>query len=121
MKVVYHPRFEEVYSSDPAAKAGRMESITREVSPHFEMVMTEPATADNLRLVHSDQHIEDIKSMGLTYEVALLAAGGTIKAAELATNGNLPLHSSGRRDTTPALTIAGDFASSIIWRYPSPV
>jgi acetoin utilization deacetylase AcuC-like enzyme len=86
MKVVYHPRFEEVYSSDPAAKAGRMESITREVFPYFEMVMAEPATADDLRPVHSDRHIEDIKSMGLTYEVALLAAGGAIKAAELATN-----------------------------------
>ncbi len=24
MKVVYHPRYAEVYSSDPAAKAGRM-------------------------------------------------------------------------------------------------
>ena len=86
MKIVYHPRFEEVYSSDPAAKAGRMESIIREVSPHFEMVMAEPATEDNLRLVHSDWHIEDINRMGLTYEVALLAAGGAIKAADLATN-----------------------------------
>jgi acetoin utilization deacetylase AcuC-like enzyme len=86
MKVVYHPRFEEVYNSDPAAKAGRMGSITREVFPYFEMVMAEPATVDNLRLVHSDLHMEDIKRMGLTYEVALLAAGGAIRAAELATN-----------------------------------
>ena len=65
MKVVYHPRFEEVYNSDPAAKAGRMESITREVLPYFEMVMAEPATVDNLRLVHSDWHIEDIRRMTL--------------------------------------------------------
>jgi len=66
MKVVYHPRFEEVYNSDPAAKAGRMESITREVFPYSEMVMAEPAMVDNLRLVHSDWHIEDIRRMGLT-------------------------------------------------------
>ena len=84
MKVVYHRRYEEVYASDPAAKAGRMESIMTEVPPHSEVVMAEPATVDDLRLVHSDKHIEDVQRMPLTYEIALLSAGGAIKAAELA-------------------------------------
>ena len=87
MKVVYHRRYEEVYASDPAAKAGRMESIIREVSPHFEVVMAEPATVEDLRLVHSDKHIEDVQRMTLIYEIALLATGGAIQAAELATHG----------------------------------
>ena len=87
MKVVYHHRYEEVYISDPAAKAGRMEAILNEVSPHFEMVTAEPSVVDDIRLVHSDEHIEDIQSMGLTYELALLAAGGAIRTAELALDG----------------------------------
>ena len=84
MKVVYHPRYEEVYASDPAAKAGRMESIIKEVLPHFESVMAEPATVADIGLVHSDEHIKYVRRMALTYEIALLAAGGAIKTAELA-------------------------------------
>lgn len=87
MKVVYHPRYEEVYASDPAAKAGRMESIIKEVSPHFELVMAEPATVSDIGLVHSEEHIKYVQRMALTYEIALLAAGGAIKAAELAAGG----------------------------------
>jgi acetoin utilization deacetylase AcuC-like enzyme len=87
MKIVYHPRYQEVYASDPAAKAGRMESILKEVSPHFELVTPEPASIDDIKLVHTNWHIADIQRMSQTYEVALLAAGGAIKAAELAISG----------------------------------
>jgi len=87
MKIVYHPRYQEVYASDPAAKAGRIESILSEVSPHFELVTPEPASIDDIKLIHTNWHIEDIQRMRETYEVALLAAGGAIKAAELAING----------------------------------
>jgi acetoin utilization deacetylase AcuC-like enzyme len=87
MKVVYHPRYEEVYASDPAAKAGRMESILKEVSPQFELITPEPASTTDIGLVHSDWHIANIQRMSETYEVALLAAGGAIKAAELAAGG----------------------------------
>lgn len=87
MKVIYHPRYEEVYASDPAAQAGRMESIIKEVSPYFEIVTPEPATVGDIGLVHSEEHIIYIQRMPLTYEIALLAAGGAIKAAELAAGG----------------------------------
>jgi acetoin utilization deacetylase AcuC-like enzyme len=87
MKVIYHPRYEEVYSGDPAAAAGRMESILKEVSPHFEMAEAEPAAVDDISLVHSGEHIRYIQRIGSTYEVALLAAGGAVKAAELAISG----------------------------------
>jgi len=66
MKVVYHPRYEEVYVSDPAAKAGRMESIIKEISPHFEIVMAEPATVGDIGLVHSKEHIKYVQRMALT-------------------------------------------------------
>lgn len=87
MKVVYHPRYLEVYASDPAARAGRIESILKEVSPHFELVTPEPASVEDIELVHTKWHIAEIQRMGQTYEVALLAAGGAIKAAELAMSG----------------------------------
>lgn len=87
MKVVYHPRYQAVYDTDPAATAGRMESILSEVSPHFEIVSAKPAAVDDIRLVHTDEHIRYIRGMGLTYEIALLAAGGAIRAAELAISG----------------------------------
>ena len=87
MKIVYHPRYQEVYASDPAAKAGRIESILSAVSPHFKLVTPEPASIDDIKLVHTNWHIANIQRMSETYEVALLAAGGAIKAAELAMGG----------------------------------
>ena len=87
MKVVYHPRYLEVYASDPAAAPGRIESILIEVSPYFELVTPEPASIEDIKLTHTDWHISDVRDMRHTYEVALLAAGGAIKAAELAVSG----------------------------------
>ncbi len=87
MKIVYHPRYQEVYASDPAAKAGRIESILSAVSPHFKLVTPEPASIDDIKLVHTNWHIANIQRMSETYEVALLAAGGAIKAAELTMGG----------------------------------
>jgi acetoin utilization deacetylase AcuC-like enzyme len=87
MKVVYHPRYLEVYTGDPAAAPGRIESILSELSPHYELVIPEPASVEDIKLVHTEWHIADIQRMRHTYEVALLAAGGAIKAAELAMNG----------------------------------
>ena len=76
MKIVYHPRYEEVYASDPAARAGRMESVLKEVSSQFELVAPEPAFATDIELAHSSWHIAHIQRSPQTYEVALLAAGG---------------------------------------------
>ena len=87
MKVVYHQRFTKVYARDPAAAAGRMESIRRELGGRFQFVQPKPAEIEDLKLVHSDLHIRGIQRMGLTYDIALLAAGGAIRAAELAVSG----------------------------------
>jgi len=87
VKVVYHPLYEEVYASDPAAKAGRMESITAEVAPHFEMVTPHPAPVDEIALAHSAGHIRHVAGLACAYDMALLAAGGAIKASDLAMGG----------------------------------
>jgi len=86
MKVVYHERYKEVYSGDPAARAGRIESIYNELYGRFEFIKPVPANEEDLRLVHTQSHIDSIKRRKL-YDNALLAVGGAIKASELAMEG----------------------------------
>lgn len=83
MKVVYHEKYKEVYAEDPAAKAGRMESIYSELYRQFQFVEPVPAEEEDLRLVHTQIHIDSIKRRKL-YSNALLAVGGAIKASEIA-------------------------------------
>ncbi len=82
MKIVFHPKFYEVYTSDPAAEAGRMESIINELKD-YEFVEPEPATKDDILLVHTPEHFEYVKSEPKIFEVAILAVGGAIKASEI--------------------------------------
>ena len=87
MKVVYHERYKAVYSSDPASAPSRIESIYNELEGLVEFGTPEPASEEDLMLVHGDRHINYIKRHGLLYEVAVLAVGGAVMAAELAVHG----------------------------------
>jgi acetoin utilization deacetylase AcuC-like enzyme len=87
VKVVYHKKYCEVYASDPAAQSGRMESIYKELRGHFEFVVPEPASEEDILLVHGKSHVENVKAHPLTYEIALLAVGGAIEASEIAVEG----------------------------------
>ncbi|RLI79688.1 histone deacetylase family protein [Archaeoglobales archaeon] len=82
MKIVFHPRFYEVYTNDPAAESGRMESIVAELTD-FEFVEAEMAKEEDILLVHTQAHYDYVKSMPKIFELAMLAAGGAIKAAEI--------------------------------------
>ena len=84
MKVIYHPDYQKVYASDPAAEAGRMEAILRELEGHYDFLEPEPASEDDLRRVHTQSHIDSIKRNPLLYQAACLSAGGAILAAKLA-------------------------------------
>ena len=87
MKVIFHKRFYEVYTSDPAAAPGRMEPMVKALEKEFEFVEPEPASERDLERVHGRQHIQSIKSEPIVYEIGLLAAGGAILAAEMAFEG----------------------------------
>ncbi len=87
MKVVFHKRFYEVYTHDPAAAAGRMESIVNALKGTHDFIEPFPASEKDLERVHGRQHIQSVKRDPLVYEVALLAAGGAILAAETALDG----------------------------------
>ena len=82
MKVVFHEAFYRVYTSDPAAAAGRMEAVMEVVAPQVELVTAEPASEDDIAAVHSRFHIDSIRECGL-YEISALAAGGAIQAARI--------------------------------------
>ncbi len=87
MKIVYHERYCEVYASDPAAQPNRVESIYKELKEHFNFVKPESASEEDVLHVHSQSHVEHVKAHPLTYEIALLAVGGAIKASEIAMEG----------------------------------
>jgi acetoin utilization deacetylase AcuC-like enzyme len=88
MKVIFHPRFYEIYTSDPAAASGRMEPIVKALEKEFEFIEPEPASERDLERVHGKNHIQSVKGESQVYEVGILAAGGAILAAEIALKGH---------------------------------
>ncbi|MBM3118255.1 MAG: histone deacetylase family protein [Chloroflexi bacterium] len=89
MKIIYHPRYTEVYASDPAASGGRMEAILKELEGKYDFVEPDVVSEDDLKRVHSQYHIESIRRDRHLYDIACLAAGGAIKAAQMAMEGEV--------------------------------
>jgi len=87
LKVVYHELYKQVYTSDPAAEPGRIESILKTLEGKYRFVQPKPATESDLSRVHTQFHIESVKRDIKLYKIACLAAGGAIKAAEIAVEG----------------------------------
>jgi acetoin utilization deacetylase AcuC-like enzyme len=82
MKVIYSHSFYPVYTSDPAAVAGRIEAVMNALPSDLELIEAEPATEAQIALAHTMDHIEYVRQEGL-YDIAALAAGGAIQAARL--------------------------------------
>lgn len=87
MKIVFHDQYKEVYTSDPAARKGRLDKAEEDLRPLYEFVEPDMALEDEILLVHTLPHYEQISRSSKLFEVALLAAGGAIKASELAMQG----------------------------------
>jgi len=85
MKMVSHEKYKQVYAYDPASEAGRIENIL-EALKGYEFVQPEPAAEEDLLLVHTQSLIDSVKRDEVVFEVASLAAGGAIKAAQIALN-----------------------------------
>jgi acetoin utilization deacetylase AcuC-like enzyme len=90
MKVIFHPRFYEIYTHDPAAAKGRMEPMVKALEKEFEFVEPEPASERDLERVHGRRHIQSVKGEPMVYEIGLLAAGGAILTGEMAFEGLQP-------------------------------
>ncbi|MEM0233370.1 MAG: hypothetical protein QXL22_05050 [Candidatus Nezhaarchaeales archaeon] len=87
VKVIFDERFYNVYSNDPAAAPGRMESIVSEIKDYFEFIGCSLASENDVLLVHSPGHVDRAKRLKHVYPIALLAVGGAIKAAQIALSG----------------------------------
>ena len=81
MKVVFHEDFYQVYTSDPASAAGRMEAVVETIKPQVEFVTAIPASEADIMAVHTADHVQAVRSSGL-FPISALAAGGAIQAAE---------------------------------------
>lgn len=90
MKIIFHDKFFKTnYSHDGAAEPGRIESIMESIGRErtFEIIHPEPASEDNLLLAHSLSYINMVRPDTKRYNMALLAAGGAIMAAEIGFSG----------------------------------
>ncbi|MBS3790136.1 MAG: histone deacetylase family protein [Candidatus Thermoplasmatota archaeon] len=91
MKVIYHPNFTDPgYSSDPAAREGRIQSIIEELKKDsdIEIVRPKPASRQELELVHDPYHVQSIKQRSdELYNMSKLSAGGSLLAGEHAYEG----------------------------------
>jgi acetoin utilization deacetylase AcuC-like enzyme len=82
MKVVYHEDYNEVYSSDPASAPGRIQAIEVALRGKVSFVTPFPASKEDILRVHSAAHVKSVEREGV-YDIAALAAGGAIKAAQI--------------------------------------
>lgn len=90
MKVVFDKEFFKVYTSDPAAEENRLEPIIEKIKndPFYEFVQPRSAEDADILRAHTKRHFESIKQNPIIFNISLLAAGGAIKAAELAAENN---------------------------------
>jgi acetoin utilization deacetylase AcuC-like enzyme len=91
--IVFHPAYLTVYSDEPDAEPGRIESILNEVQgvPGFVFAQPVAASEDDLRAVHTQQLIDDVKFNTQLYDIACLSAGGAILASQLAAGGGVSM------------------------------
>lgn len=91
IKIIFHERFyNSSYAMDPAAVDGRLEGIMTLVKRKpelYHIVMPDPASEADILRAHSRNHHDSIKRDPVLYELAALAAGGAIMAAEKAYDG----------------------------------
>jgi len=82
MKVVYSEEYKQVYSYDPASNPGRMESIEFALTGKVDFIEPQPAAEEDIAAIHTPKHIAEVRREGV-YDIAALAAGGAIKAAQI--------------------------------------
>ncbi len=84
MKIVYHEDFLQTYTSDPAASVGRLDHALTALEGRFPIVTPSPCAEQDILRAHNPFHLENVKLDRRVYPMAMLAAGATMKAAELA-------------------------------------
>ncbi|HOP48696.1 MAG TPA: histone deacetylase family protein [Desulfobacteraceae bacterium] len=92
MKIIFHERYyNSSYAMDPAAAEWRLEGIMALIKSkpeQYEIITPYPAGEDDILRAHGRDQYELIRRNALLYELAALAAGGAIRAAETAYDGD---------------------------------
>ncbi|PKN74371.1 MAG: hypothetical protein CVU52_06720 [Deltaproteobacteria bacterium HGW-Deltaproteobacteria-10] len=65
MKVVYSEDYKQVYSTDPASAAGRIEAIEFALGGKVTYLEPAPASEEDILKVHTPHHIRDVERDGL--------------------------------------------------------
>jgi acetoin utilization deacetylase AcuC-like enzyme len=87
VKIIYSRKFEERYQTNPVENPERVSLSAQElILEGYEFVEPTPAGLLEIAKIHGKEHIEQVRKKGL-FDVASLAAGGAIKAAEIALQG----------------------------------
>ncbi|MCL5982049.1 MAG: histone deacetylase family protein [Firmicutes bacterium] len=87
MKIVFHPLFLSSYTSDPAAEEGRLEPSWAILRDKYGFVEPEAAAEEDILLVHTKRHLENVRRNSVVFRLAMLAAGATLEAASSAVKG----------------------------------
>lgn len=90
MKILFSDKFyKSDYANNNASIPGRMEAVMAAVRSEsaFEIVCPQPASEDDVRLAHPQIYVNTVKSNGPLYDMAMLAAGAAITAADIAMTG----------------------------------
>lgn len=87
MRYIYSHRFEEGnYAADPAASKERFDTIRKlMISEGF--TEARPASLEEILEAHDAAHVDRVRKNPYLHEMASLAAGGAIQAAEIANSG----------------------------------
>jgi len=89
--IIFHERYyNSDYADDPAALPGRLEGIMAVIKSKpdmYHIIKPEPASDTDILRAHGKGQLNIIKFNRLRYELAALAAGGAIKAAQTAYKG----------------------------------
>ncbi len=92
MKIIFKERYyNSSYASDPAASPGRLDGIMELISSkkeEYEIIVPKPALEEDILRAHAERHVLAIKRSSLLFELASLAAGGAILAAQEGYKGN---------------------------------
>jgi len=92
LKIIFDEKFyDSQYTHDPAASSGRLESIINELEKNtdlYEIISPKIASRNDILRAHTEDHIRYVEEDPRLHELALLAAGASITAAEEAFNGN---------------------------------
>lgn len=90
MKILFDDKFyNSDYADNGASVPGRMEVIMDELGTNssFELVRPRPANEEEVLLAHTQRYVDTVKPDRRLYDMAALAAGSAIMAAELAFSG----------------------------------